>query len=154
MSNLAGQWRRKSHAVRVTEAELVTLPSGAQVKLRRPSPEVFLMRDETSSQSILTKLRHLGNDPSTFVDAMEESEVLFLMSFVKRVVIESVVEPRLVDTVINPDEEIALTEIPDADYQFIFNWATGKINATPEANGHPQAHQQKPAKSTRKKDGH
>ena len=62
---------------------------------------------------------------------MSDAEIMFSLDFMRRVVVESVVEPRLVDIVVDPEEEIALTEIPDADYQFIFQWATGQLDAVP-----------------------
>ena len=42
MKNLATQWRQQSEAVKIAQAELVMLPSGAQVKLCHVAPEMAI----------------------------------------------------------------------------------------------------------------
>lgn len=134
MSNLTSQWRQASNAAKIAESQLVTLPSGARARLRAVALETFILRGQRMPQSLTSKVANqhaAGKNANQIAAQMSQDELMFSLEFMRRVVVESVVEPRLVDAVINPDEEIALTEIPDADYQFIFQWATNQLDESP-----------------------
>lgn len=129
MDNLAQQWREAAAKVAAASATMLTLPSGASVRARRPDIHLWLLhgRLPTAIAAALAAVKE-----SRGAEDVTNEQIAALGRFCFDVVTAAVVEPRIVAG--EPkDGEISYAELPPEDVQFLFGWATRQEEAAAAA---------------------
>jgi len=112
----ATEWRQKAAEAARKEAVELELPSGMVILARRPTPGELAMWGGLPL-SLAVAARE-GSDGA----ALSDEDVVAAHEFMRTVLINAVVEPRI--SLTPGPEEIHPREIPGPDWQFIVNWAT------------------------------
>ena len=103
----------------------VTMPSGAEFTLRRVNLAAFLQSGQLPD-SFVAKLVKMGGKSQTELEAiaseMSVDERLADLRFTGLIVKDALVSPRISHDP-KEDDEIAFSELEDADMQFIIQWA-------------------------------
>src|SRR5665213_1091990 len=113
--SLANEWRAKSRAAAVEEADDLSLPSGMVVRARRPGPALL------AGMGRLPLALHGRVTPVPGSGAASDADAIEFAGFVRDLLGYCVVEPRISLTP-GPDE-IHPRDIPDRDLTFLMRWA-------------------------------
>jgi hypothetical protein len=127
---LATQWRKV--AKRASGRAMLTLPSGMIIKVQRPNVGAWIRSGrvpQTVVQAMLGAVKSGGDakspaDAMKFMKTLGQEQLFDVMKFMRDLVVETVLEPRIVENA-PPDseDEISPGEIPDEDFDFIAQWA-------------------------------
>ena len=115
----ARSWKRP-------QTDKVLLPSGNEIVLRKPDLAALIMSDETGSvpEGLLNQvLSELNGVPAAAEWKPGQKDLPQMGKFIKRIVQVAALNPRIVDVVSNPDDEVAWEDVEQADRMKIFNWA-------------------------------
>lgn len=125
MTNRAEQFRNRT--------EEHALPSGAVVLLRRPDITALIMESETGDvpeaftaqvlDSLKPKTGRKNGRKEGFEWQPEASDLPVISRFMTLIIRAAFVSPRIVD---NPDyeaDQIAMSDLTQADKQWVFGWA-------------------------------
>jgi hypothetical protein len=133
------------------KTEIQTLPSGAEVELRKPDIPRLVMESETGeipeylTASVLANFKKGGQVVVDF--EMTAADLPRMSKFLDTVVRAALVWPRVVASEPDYDAgEILITDIDTNDRMFIFQWAMPEAGQAaqrfrPEQNGHVAAAQ-------------
>jgi len=125
----AKQWRAQQ--TRKIELEL---PSGLTVVVRRPPLHMWISAGKVP-ESLVKAMLSQRNQQVT-ADALQMSPEQFkgLFTFMREVIVATVVEPRIVENA-TAEDEIAPEDVPLDDAMFIFQWALagGQVPAAQRA---------------------
>jgi len=116
-------------ATGAARTEELTLPSGFVVDVRRPSLMAWLMNGRVPETFVAAAMsvNDEGGDEeakANALDGLEGDELVKMFAFMRDVVTETVVVPRIVvGAAADSEDEIDPSRIPDADFFHIFNWA-------------------------------
>lgn len=118
-------WRNQAKSQQANQPTELSLPSGARVLVRRP-PVVAWMHAGRLPQTLVSVLLKAGsgqNPQKNLLSEMNDTQFMEAMTFMADAVREAVIEPRIVVKA-DPDnpDEIGLEEIPDEDFNFLFEW--------------------------------
>lgn len=122
-------WRQKAWEARKLKGVPLDLPSGATIKVVRPRFESWFGTAKLPAALASNVVKVFGTlDLDSMEKAMQELEVdeqNAIAKFMNDSVMAAVVEPRVVDkpeNEIDPETEMALTEIGDEDRAWIMLW--------------------------------
>jgi hypothetical protein len=114
----AAGWKRAAAQLRRDASVEIELPSGAVVRACRPGVEHWMLRGRMPEALSAVVLALTGDDRRKLTPA----ELAELGRFNRDIVIATVVEPKIVLDAPG-DGEIAYGDIPDADAEFLLEWA-------------------------------
>lgn len=104
------EWRERRAAASAEEAVKLTLPSGLEIKARRPSPLQYAMWER-----LPLELARMAGEPDAAA-AMSDEDAVELARRTRELIEWCWVAPRL-------GSEIQPREIPDEDLNFVLGWA-------------------------------
>lgn len=123
----ANQWRARAREKRTIELEL---PSGMTVKFCRPNLGIWMTNGRVPESLVATLSKILASQTSEThtLALLTADDLKAYAQFLNDLVIESVLEPKIVLTVTDEENEIGIAELPDDDIQFLIAQA---LNLSP-----------------------
>ena len=110
--------------------EELILPSGFVVDVRRPSLTVWLMNGRVPETFLLAAMDKDGGSADPTAN-LEGDDLIKALSFIRDVVVETCVAPRIVvGAAAGSEDEIDPARIPEADFFAIFTYAMNAPVAT------------------------
>lgn len=126
---------------------MLTLPSGFVIEVRRPALTTWLISGRLPEKFLseamsVARQAESEDDSVPFADSrakglmkdLGDKEMLEMVAFMRDFVTAAVVHPRIVvDAPADSADEIDPSRIPEADFYFIFAWASGQTDDAPVA---------------------
>lgn len=106
---ITNQWRKRPTI-------LLECPSGNKCYAQRVGPHISLKAGK------LAKLFSSASQPEDVIEEMSDAEAAQVYAFAKQIVIETVVQPRLVARAVK-ESDVTPDDLPTADFWFLFKWA-------------------------------
>jgi hypothetical protein len=113
----ASEWRKKAREAAARESVELTLPSGMVIRARRPDPVQM-----AAWGRLPLNLAHMAQGGQLHADDVSEEAAIDMIKMWRDLLIYCCVSPRI-SMEPKGDDEIAPSEIPDADWKFFMGWA-------------------------------
>lgn len=132
----ANVWREKAKHRTATAAQMLTLPSGMEVKARRPSIEGLMIAgrlpEYITREYLGGKMKKATLEEVTAKVEEEGVDGDAMLEYMRFLVCETCIEPRVVmeGAADDDDEKVNVKELPPHDLDYLYKFA---VNQLPEA---------------------